>query len=416
MTSISSDELRALVARIKASGVLGRSRTYAAILDYLMESAISGDQPKEVAIAVDVLGRDSDFDVGKDSIVRVQLYHLRNKLQAYFDTSGQAEPWRLEIPKGQYLLVATANESEPTGARGEAPPLPSSRPWLPWLAGMLAALLLITLFLPRVDNFRQSPLNQARSLEPWEAIIDDDSAILVIVGDYFIFGELDAQGNVTRMVRDFGINSDDELAALMMLQPEYYERYYDLGLSYLPVGAAPALASLMPLLYEESDRVTVRTMSELGASDLTGNHIIYVGYLSGLGVLEDFVFASSDWRPGTTWDELLDGQGNEYVSSSGILNMGAEFHDYGLVSAFMSPKGHRFLVVAGMRDAALVSMAEKITDAGGLQEALEASGNSRSWEALYEVYGLDHTSFDATLVRAHALDERMIWGRQPDSP
>lgn len=64
---ISPEELRALCDRIIKSGELGRSKTYAAILEYLAECAITGTNPKEVAIAMDVLGREADFDVGKDS-------------------------------------------------------------------------------------------------------------------------------------------------------------------------------------------------------------------------------------------------------------------------------------------------------------------------------------------------------------
>ena len=106
MPSIESEELRALVQRIINSGELGRSRTYSEILLYLAECAIEGNNPKEVAIAIDVLGRDPDFDVGKDSIVRVHIYHLRNKLTAYFNKYGKQEKFRLDIPKGQYILTA----------------------------------------------------------------------------------------------------------------------------------------------------------------------------------------------------------------------------------------------------------------------------------------------------------------------
>ena len=108
---ISPEELRALCDRIVKSGELGRSKTYAAILEYLASCAINGTNPKEVAIAMDVLGREADFDVGKDSIVRVHVYHLRNKLSAYYARAGAAEKWRIDIPKGQYMLVATPNEA-----------------------------------------------------------------------------------------------------------------------------------------------------------------------------------------------------------------------------------------------------------------------------------------------------------------
>src|SRR5690554_4661808 len=113
MHPLDPQELRDLTRRIIASGVLGRSRTHAAILEYLVECTLAGDSPKEAAIAVDVLGREADFDVGRDSVVRVQLYHLRNRLDAYYRDEGRDEPYRLSIPKGQYSIEV---ERRPTGA------------------------------------------------------------------------------------------------------------------------------------------------------------------------------------------------------------------------------------------------------------------------------------------------------------
>ena len=53
MTQIDIDELHALTERIINSGVLGRSKTYGAILRYLVECSVKGDTPKEAAIAID---------------------------------------------------------------------------------------------------------------------------------------------------------------------------------------------------------------------------------------------------------------------------------------------------------------------------------------------------------------------------
>ena len=39
----------------------------------------------------------------------------------------------------------------------------------------------------------------------WASLLDDDMPVLVVVGDYYIFGELDAHGDVERLVRDFTV-------------------------------------------------------------------------------------------------------------------------------------------------------------------------------------------------------------------
>ncbi|MEO6981668.1 MAG: hypothetical protein ABI072_00965 [Edaphobacter sp.] len=106
----------------------------------------------EQDIAQGVLGRKDDFDPAYDTIVRVQIGHLRQKLQAYFNTDGVAEPLRLTLPKGCYRphfeeavltkatvaddtlvpstgLAASAADASP----GEIRPSPVRARWL-WVA------------------------------------------------------------------------------------------------------------------------------------------------------------------------------------------------------------------------------------------------------------------------------------------
>ncbi|MDP2380750.1 MAG: hypothetical protein Q8M35_09775, partial [Pseudohongiella sp.] len=71
--------------KIIDSGVLGRSSVYINLFDYLLNCAESGKQPKEFEIAIEVLNRDSSFDVARDSIVRVYIHQLRKRLDTYFE-------------------------------------------------------------------------------------------------------------------------------------------------------------------------------------------------------------------------------------------------------------------------------------------------------------------------------------------
>ncbi|MEX2367651.1 MAG: hypothetical protein WD601_13705 [Pseudohongiellaceae bacterium] len=412
MDSIDPQELRALTRRIISSGELGRSKTYAAILEYLVECSISGDTPKEMAIAVDVLGREADFDVGKDSIVRVHIYHLRNKLNAYYRKHGKREKYRLEIPKGQYLITTVHNEGRTGTAVEEPEPAPSRHTLTPWLAGLAALLIVTQLVFMLAGQEAVQPHSEVLSQSPWQAMMDDQTPILVVVGDYFIFGEIDERGNVERMVREFDINSERDLENLFMTDPELTDTYYNLGLTYTPNGVTTALLRIMPLLYQQTHRLSLKMMSDLSAADLISNHVIYLGYISGLGILEDLMFAASNLETGATFDELRNRQTNEvYFSDSGILNTASEYRDFGMISSFPSPRGNQFILIAGMRDAGLQNLAAEISEAeslANLNDDLE--GQPPAWEALYEVYGFDHTNIDARLVYAGALEPRRIWG------
>ena len=84
-----------------------------------------------------------------------------------------------------------------------------------------------------------------------------------------------------------------------------------------------------------------------------------------------------------------------------------------MVSAFPSPSGMQFVLLAGMRDEGLVNLAEEVTLPEKL-EVLEAAvalrkNDKTAFEALYEVLGFDNTNFDAKLVYDNRLDTDVLW-------
>ena len=94
-------------------GVLGRSRSYARLLEYLAACSAAGRVPKELEIASEVFGKGTDFDPNQDSLVRVYVHNLRQKLENYYSRNESANAERVTIPKGEYrLTVVSASDSE----------------------------------------------------------------------------------------------------------------------------------------------------------------------------------------------------------------------------------------------------------------------------------------------------------------
>jgi hypothetical protein len=412
---IEADELRALCQRIIQSGELGRSRTYAAILEYLAEQAIIGNNPKEIAIAMEVLGRDADFDVGKDSIVRVHIYHLRNKLNTYYAKHGKDEKFRVDIPKGQYVLASTLNEAVQEDATGtlSVTGVPLQRkPLTLWLAGIAIALLVLNLFNTRVAPLVEPDVNPFVGSILWAPMLDDDLPVLVLVGDYYIMGELDESGNITRMVREFDVNSGQDL--LLRQQRGQDQHYLNLDLSYTPTSIPAALAEVMKVFGAQGKRVSVKLMSDFTTGDLVGKHVIYIGYLSALQNLTELLFSASGLTTGLSYDELIDIETDaRYLSSSGLSTGDASYRDYGLLSTFPAPGGTQYLFLAGLRDEGLTNLAAAISAMPNLQELEQLFGVSTeaetAFEALFEVLGFNSTNFEARLVYSNALDTRVLW-------
>ena len=411
---LDSEQLAARADRIRASGLLGRSGQLSRLFDYLVECSVQGKSPKEIDIAVEALGRGAEFDVTQDAVVRVYVHKLRRRLEEFYGGPGSEESERIVIARGEYRLSLEPNEAaiaKPLVAAPAEPPTSIKK----WLIGALAASLVLNIVFLGLARFRQQPVDVAmarvRANPVWAPILGDDLPIVIVVGDYYIFGETDESMNVKRMIREFEINSHRELEQYTQDHPEVADRYMDLGLTYLPTSVAPALRELMPVLASAGKRVRVVLASEMTPDLLTRADIIYVGYLSGMGMLRRVIFAGSQFAIGDTYDELIDRKsGHHYVSQSSSLWRGdPSYRDYGYFSTFAGSNGNRVVVVAGTRDVALANTAEAVTRPESMERLAGQSGSRRDFEALYEVYGMEGTNVDSKLLTTAPLNTAAIW-------
>jgi hypothetical protein len=406
---IDSQQLTEQAARIRGSGILGRPGKLQRLFDYLIDCAIAGKTPKEIDIAIDGFGRGGSFDVTQDAEVRVYIHKLRRKLDEFYAGAGRGDLHRIVLPRGEYRIAL----ERLTPGESVSPRSPKLR----WLLIALAASLLVNVMLmsygPLLHRFAADSVQQARANPVWSPLINDDFPILVVVGDYYIFGETDKSMDVKRMVREFDINSPLDLDRYVQSHPEVAERYLDLGLTYLPTAVAPALRDLLPILAAPQKRLRVVLVSELTPDMLTQSDIVYVGYLSGLGMLRDVVFAGSGFTVGETFDELIQRKsGQHYISQAGDPTRGdALYKDYGYFSTFAGTRGNRIIIIAGTRDAAVASTAEAVAHPEALRQLNKQTGAGRDYEVLYEVYGVDRTNLSSKILFTAPLNTSAIWGK-----
>ncbi len=408
-----TDQLRAHVQRIHASGVLGRSPLIRQLFDYLVECSLTGKTPKEIEVAVDVFGKEPGFDVSQDAMVRVYIHKLRRKLDQFYAGPGAGEPARIVMPKGAYKFVLESVEPPPA-----TPMVEPARPPRSWLAGALVASVVLNgLILLAAYSGIGKPhdeLQDVRNSPVWSKLLDG-RPIVVVVGDYYIFGEADASMEVTRMVREFSVNSHSDLERYVKMHPEFEDRYVDLELAYLPTASAFALRDIMPVLAATGVRTRVVLMSDLSPAMIKSSHIIYIGYLSGLRTMQNLVFAGSRFAVGDTYDELIDRTNQQrYVSElASPFRDETKYREYGYFSTFAGPSGNQLVIIAGTRDVAVMDVAEAVTRPTRLQELTHRSVGLPAFEALYEVYGMDRMNLDGKLLVASKLDTAHIWSDTP---
>jgi hypothetical protein len=138
LCKLSMEDEKAELEAVLASSLFVRTPSLANLLSYLCQKYFQGeaDLLKEYTIGVEAFGRAPDFDKKEDSIVRVEIRRLREKLRQYYETEGADRPIRLTIPVGHYVPVFTKNgaaphqsctrSSAPAGAQDSLPAHPES--------------------------------------------------------------------------------------------------------------------------------------------------------------------------------------------------------------------------------------------------------------------------------------------------
>lgn len=110
---VSSAEVRHALAELLASEVFRKARRMSRLISFLVDQQLAGSRADtgEYAIGIEVFDRDpATYSTGDDPIVRVQVGRLRERLRAYYATSGAGAALRLSIPIGSYMPVITRPE------------------------------------------------------------------------------------------------------------------------------------------------------------------------------------------------------------------------------------------------------------------------------------------------------------------
>jgi hypothetical protein len=407
---------RAEAARIRQSGVLGAQGRLLELFDYLAARMDDERSPKEAEIAHAVFGKSGAEASRDDAAVRVYIHRLRKRLEDYYLRSPALPDQRLIIPKGEYRLVAASSAvstAEPASPAEEAVAPPASarrRRAGPWLLAAAASLMLVAGAAGGWLASAAMSRDTVADTRIWRNIAGPDRPLLVVLGDYYMFGEYEDRLFLKRLIRDFSINSKDDLLREYLNQPGMSDRYGHVALTYLPTSSGYALAELSPLLRQAGRREVVLA-SELTPDRFKGADILYVGLISGMGPLKDAVFSNSRFSIGESYDDILDEVSGKTYRSEAFLAAPSDsmYRDYAYMASFTGPAGNRISVLAGARDTGLLGLAELLSREDGVKALAASSGNTKDFEALLEVRGQKHVNLETRVLAAAPVDSARIW-------
>ena len=132
------------VQRIIHSKAFRTSEVHRNLLQYLAGKSLSGtaDSLKEYTVGLDVFAKPESYDPRQESVVRMHVARLRQKLAEYYRSEGVDDPILVDVPKGGFKVTFESREIQPEGiaAAVEASPQPGKNRRVEIVLGALLAL------------------------------------------------------------------------------------------------------------------------------------------------------------------------------------------------------------------------------------------------------------------------------------
>jgi hypothetical protein len=418
MTEVDPAAIRRHLEQLLSSDPLGKSEASQRLLSYLVERALQNTTPKEAEIAIDVFGKGASFNGAEDSAVRVAVRTLRQKLAECYATAGSGDGLQFVIPKGGYRLTVRTDTPSPAADRDPASDKrarPRGSYWTSALAALLVLSALGNVWLwyrghsrsPSAESMPNSVRMRVRASPVWGDLIASRRPLTLVLGDLFMFTQVDPQTGRTLTVRDSLINSSEELRAFLASNPLFAAARGQRYVSVIQKTAAIGMADVLQIVDQPDRHMEVTVRDDLQADEVRDNDIIYVGPLTGLGLLSGYYQARSRYRVEASDSALTDLDRHTTFVARGTL--GAEREDYAIVAKFLGPSGNHIMVItSGVRNAGVLQIVRTVTSPEGLSR-LEAQLSAHpgihadSFEALLKVTGFRQADLSAEVIAVDSL-------------
>ncbi len=351
--------------QLLASKTFSRSGQLKRLLVYLREATVSTDPLvwSETSIGANAFGR-KDFNPKLDTIVRVEMRRLRQKLDEYYALEGAESPLRLRFERNTYRPYLEPHISP---AVELAPPPPAGRFWrgVACGAGSLALITLAAGLLWRTIGASTDRAPRELAESPiWAGF--RSSSVVVAIGTPLFFRSADG------FERNFGANLPDDLGVadqLLLHRPAF--PVWNLWAPFEDVGAAVNLDRFLRSLNSTATVVSARQISFGG---LAGKRTIVIGQPRGAPLLLDLL-AEQNFRPpahttgkhfaGFVNAQPKSGEPAQFPLGAGSLMMQSDESnpDYALVTTIRLRNGGEVLSVFGDRVQTGAYITRKLTDA-----------------------------------------------------
>ncbi|MBC8184029.1 helix-turn-helix domain-containing protein [candidate division KSB1 bacterium] len=381
---------------------------YQKLLKYLVEASSKGEPPKEVTIAYDVFNKGKDFNTAEDTTVRVHVHNLRKKLESYYQTEGQSDEIKISIPKGHYQVKFIKNK------KPELKPKKSGK-------NISLILLFIALFCSiiyiAVDKIYFQKQNKYFEVVDkndviWSNFFSNSYPTSVVIGDFLVFHEYDAELNRARRIQDYEINTVEELE--VYAQKNLNKNVEKWSIGELPHNIIFNIKDIQPVFLSFNKKLEINFTSEIDINFIKNRNIVYIGEFKNLRALSDLLsllpinYETLPWWHGTISFQVDDSLVT--LNTSHDWSISRYVIDLALVAKLPGQSNENYLFIAGFGYNSQIKIVELFSHKSSLKNLEEKiktiNGDIPDYfVVVFEIAGFDRASSTAELKFFHKIEE-----------
>ena len=275
------------IQRIVQSKAFRTSAVHRNLLTYLAEKSLAGtaDGLKEYTVGLDVFAKPSSYDPRQESVVRMHMARLRQKLTEYYRTEGIEDPVVVDVPKGGFTMTFEPRQvPSPPPVEHFQPPVPVYRREV-WLAGaLLVAIACASYFGIRLWRIERTPSQSAAAWtsdlqQLWTPILSSNRPLMVVLATP-LFVRVPGLG----FVRDSSSNDSGELSkskSFSSLRDAFHLGTVAPSYGFTEVGTANGAFLLGQFLAHRKPNVLLTRTDLVSLPDVAMADVVFLGQAAG---------------------------------------------------------------------------------------------------------------------------------------
>jgi hypothetical protein len=401
-------ELTVHLSRLNDSKAIGRSENYKRLINFLVGRVVSGMAkeaknaipPKEIEIAIEVFNKKQHYNPSNDSTVRVYISNMRKKLSQYYQEEGKNEKFRITIPPGSYALEFYSQIESVSDSEHLLPAKVSNRKatiegntlfgLIILIVALLVSFSLNIIQFKKLESLQTINRSKIQNHAVWRDLYENNKPLLLVVGDLFVYREKNTDHSNDRLIRNFYINSKEDLVHYVQEFPDKSHLIHKAGRKILPKSSFEMFKALLPLFNDNQD-FQFKLASQLNAEDIKQYNIIYIGFSRSMGMLRTY-HRKSHFE--TRGKEIIHSSAGLHYKLNGYLLQ--EYTDFGLFTKINSVDNNVIYFITGITDAAVMHMSKKLTNAAYLKRI--DNMKFKEFDILYEVKSFNHTDLSGKTI------------------